>query len=141
MPSVYRWVLDDLAGTTYTVPINPNKMSKLKAARAVTIKTTTAVGGQALFFEGQRPPQQFTFAGTLLDKDHFDALDHWVYNTGRIMITDHFLRRLSVVLVDFNAEPERSGNIYWRHQYTVTGYCYNVDTNTAVLGPTVGPTG
>jgi len=135
MPSVYRWVFDDQAGTTYTVPVNPNKMSKIKAARAITTKVTTAVSGQALFWEGQRPPQQFTFAGTLLDKDHYDALDFWVYNTGRITITDHFLRVLYVVLQDFDAQPKRSQGFYWRHDYQVTGWCYDVDSTNAVLGP------
>src|SRR5207302_4742928 len=65
---------------------------------------TTAVNGQALFFEGQRPPQQITFAGTLIDKAHYDALDWWTYNTGRITITDHFRRKLSVVLTDRSEE-------------------------------------
>jgi hypothetical protein len=136
MPAhIYRWIFDDGAGTTYTVPMNPNTMSKLRAARAITVKVTTAVDGQALFFEGQRPPQQITFAGTLFDKAHYDALDWWVYNTGRITITDHFKRVLSVVLVDFDAQPKHSGSIYWRHDYTVTGLCFNVDATNAIEGP------
>jgi hypothetical protein len=133
--AVYRWTFDDGAGTTYTVPINPKTMSKLRAARAISTKVTTAVTGQALFFEGQRPPQQINFAGTLIDKAHYDALDWWTYNTGRITITDHFLRKLSVVHTDFDAEPKYTTQYYWRHDYTVTGLCYAVDASNAILGP------
>lgn len=130
--SVYRWVFDDLAGTTYTVPINPNKMGKLKAARAISLKVTTAVDGQALFFEGRRPPETWSFSGVLLDKDHYDQLDHWVYETGRISITDHFLRKIYVVLSDFDPQPKRSLGRYWRHDYSVTGIVYDVDASGAV---------
>jgi hypothetical protein len=135
MYSVHRWVFDDGAGASYTVPINPSSMSKLKASRTINVRTTTAVDGQALFFEGQRPPQQITFGGTLLNKEHYDALDHWVYNTGRITITDHFLRRLSVVLMDFDAQPKYSASIYWRHDYSITALCFNVDATAAIEAP------
>lgn len=137
MSGVYRWVFDDNAGTTYTVPINPNTLSKLRSARTVSTKVTTAVNGQALFFEGQRPPQQITFGGVLLNKDHYDQLDFWVYNTGRITITDHYLRKLGVVLVDMDAQPKRSAGVYWRHDYVITALCFSVDTSNAVTGPLV----
>jgi hypothetical protein len=135
MVSVHRWVFDDGAGTTYTVPINPSTMSKIRASRSITTRVTTAVDGQSLFFEGQRPPQQITFGGTLLNKDHYMALDNWVYNTGRITITDHFLRVLSVVLLDFDAQPKYSASIYWRHDYTITAICYAVDLSNAIEAP------
>lgn len=130
--TVNRWVFNDGAGELYTVPINPNKMSKLKAARAITTNVTTALAGQTLFFEGRRPPQAWQFSGVLLDKGHYDALDHWVYSKGRITITDQFLRVLRVVLTDFDAAPVAGQRRLWRHEYTCSGLLYDVDATNAV---------
>lgn len=124
---VQRWKFDDGAGTTYTVPINPNKMSKLRAPRTINTHVTTAVSGQALFFEGRRPPGAWTFSGVILHKDHYQALDFWVYQTGRIVITDHYNRLISCVLSDFDAQPHRSVGKPWRHDYTITGLVIGVD--------------
>jgi hypothetical protein len=129
---IHRWVFDDLVGEQYTVPINPNAMTKLKAARAVTTRVTTAVGGQTLFFEGRRPPQAWSFSGVILEKDHYDQLDHWVYDKGRIQITDHFLRKIIVALTDFDARPVRKVQRYWRHDYTIQGLVVDVDSSQAI---------
>ncbi len=130
----YRWVFDDGAGETYEVPVNPNKMGKLKAARNVTTKVTTAVGGQTLFFEGRRPPQNWTFSGSLFDREHYEAFDKFVYDKGRITITDHYGRIISCVLTDFDPQPKRSIGVPWRHDYTVTGLVYDVDYSNVTDG-------
>lgn len=133
------WTFDDGAGETYTVPINPNKMGKLKAARAITTRTTTAFDGRAVFFEGQRPPQSWNFAGTILHKDHLDALDHWVYDKGRITITDHLNRAIYCVLEDFDAQLKRAINRPYKHEYTVTGLVISVNDTAAVEDPPEPP--
>lgn len=137
MTTVHRWIFDDLAGEQYTVPINPNKMTKFKAPRSIQTKVTTAVNGQALFFEGRRPPQQWQFSGVILHKDHYLALDHWVYEKGRISIIDHYERQISVVLTDFDATPKRSVHFPWRHEYTISGLVFDVDETTSL--PDVEP--
>ena len=129
----YRWTFDDRAGDTYEVEINPNKMGKLLAAKAITTKVTTAVDGQTLFFEGRRPPQSWQFSGVLESRDHYMALQRWVYDKGRIVIKDHFERLISVVLTDFDAQPKRSLGKYWRHDYTCIGLVYDVDDSNTVL--------
>lgn len=136
---MYRsWQFDD-GVESYTVPINPNKMTKLKAARAITTRSTSAVDGQAIFFEGQRPPQSWTFSGTLLHKDHLDSLDHWVYQKGRITITDHLSRVIYCVLSDFDAQLKRAINKPYKHEYTVTGLVYKVDDAAAIEDPPEPP--
>lgn len=129
---VRRWRFDDLAGEVYTVPLNPNKMSKVQSSRNIITKVTTAVSGQTLFFEGQRSPEAWSFSGVLLDKDHYFALEHWVYDKGRITIVDHFNRTLSVVLYDFDATPKAAMGKYWKHDYSVKGYLYDVDSTAAI---------
>ncbi len=134
-----QWQFDDMAGETYSVPINPNKMGKLKAARAISTRTTTAFDGRAVFFEGQRPPQSWTFSGTILHKDHLDALDHWVYEKGRITITDHLNRAIYCVLEDFDAQLKRAINKPYKHEYTVTGLVISVSDAAAVEDPPEPP--
>lgn len=122
-PTVQRWVFTDPTDgadpATYTVALNPNKMSSPYAApRAITIKTTTSVGGQPLIWEGQTPPTEWTFSGTILDQAHFDALNVWREKTSVTTITDHYGRTWTVYWEDFQATPSPASAFPYKHDYT-----------------------
>jgi len=122
--NVIRWVFHDPTGADpdYTVPINPNVMSSIYPKKTMTMETTTAVNGKVLLWQGMTKPVEWSFGGEILDETHFENLRHWVYDKNyRIQITDHFGRVLKVVLESFEPTPKRAINVYWRHQYTVTG--------------------
>lgn len=130
----YRWEFDDGVGEHYIIPINPNKMTALKAERPISTRVTTAVGGQVLLFEGRRPPAAWNFSGVLFTKDEYDQLDHWTYSKGRITITDHYRRVLTVVLQGFDPTAKRSIGVPWRHDYIVKGLLLDVDNTNATQG-------
>jgi hypothetical protein len=118
-----RWVFTDPTPgadpATYTVPINPNQMtSPYSAPRAITTKTTTAVGGQSLVFEGATPPQEMTFQGTIFTEDHLNAMLTWRAKTAITTITDHFGRIWTVYWEDFQAIAAGSSQYPNKHTYT-----------------------
>jgi hypothetical protein len=133
-PSVYRWVLDDGQGETYTFPKNPATMGAVHRERALTAQGTTAVDGRDLLFEGRAAPREWSFSGTTHDYAHYEALRHWVYDkVQRVWITDHFGRRLTVVLRSLNATPVTRLNKYWYHEYEVTGLLLEVGPASVML--------
>lgn len=121
MPVFKRWTLTDpYTGDVYTFPNNPNKMTSPFPEKALTSLTTTAVGGQALVWEGATPPTSWSFGGSILDAAHYEALRSWVYeHQGRLLVTDHFGRGIVCVLRSFKPEPKRAVGRYWRHEYTI----------------------
>lgn len=116
-----RWKFyDPYTGESYVFPINPNTMTPVFPQRALTPLTTTAVGGQALVWEGATPPAAWSFGGAILDSAHYEALRSWTYDRkGRIIVSDHFGRDMVSVLSVFKPEPKRSLGRYWRHEYTI----------------------
>lgn len=139
MSTVLRWVLadpydSDPTTNTYTFPRNPASMTSVYPDRAVTAQVTTF--GKRLFIEGTTPAKQFTFAGPILEKSHFDALRDWCYNhTQRINLHDHFGRIIKCVLVSVDMVPKTRINYYYSHDYTVTAL---IDT---ISEPTVTDAG
>jgi len=137
-PAVQKWRFFDPYDTdpttnTYTVPVNPNKMTSPFPTRNVSTKATTAVDGQTLFIEGQASPASWSFAGDIFDSAHYEALRSWVYDRRRrIQIYDHFGRQINCVLESFTPTPKRSTAKYWRHEYEIKA------TVTSVGAPTVG---
>lgn len=135
---IHYWVFDDGAGDTYTVPINPNKMTSPYPEKAITTHVTTAVDGNTLYFQGRSAPANWQFGGKILDKDHYDNLRKWVYEKGRIVITDHFNRAISCLLLKFDPvppAPAQSRVHYWNHDYTITALVASVDDTAAIESP------
>jgi len=133
MPSAFRrWKFVDPYDTNpatreYVFPWNPNTMSSPFAPRAITALTTTAVNGQALVWEGNRTPVQWTFGGTCRDSEQYEALRAWTLErNSRIWLYDHFGRRLVVNLMGFDPTPKRAVGRYWLHEYTITALVLEV---------------
>lgn len=129
--AVQRWVFTDPSTSeTYTVPINPNQMTAPFPQRQFTTKATTAVDGKGIVYEGQVKPADWNFQGVILDSTHYGNLKDWVYNHGRIQITDHYGRIITCVLQNFNATPKRAASKPWKHEYTITAIVFSVTDPT-----------
>lgn len=117
----------------WTVPQNPAEMTSPWPEKTLTVHATAAVDGQALLYEGQSPPQEWQFSGSILNHEHHARLLYWSEKRVRTIITDHFGRDLVVYLSKFDPVPQRGGNRYWRHDYTMHAYVLKKPT-----APTVG---
>lgn len=130
-----RWKIQDPADNTpqgtYVFPINPNKMNSPFPEREITTLPTTAIDGNTLVWEGRSTPAAFTFGGSILDRAHYEALRHWVYDRqGRMFLFDHFGRRMVVNFKKFDPEPRRRVGRYWSHEYTIDCLVLSVSAPT-----------
>ncbi len=138
MNTVKRWKFTDVWSAssnpdTYTFPRNPREMTGVYPERSINSMTSTR--GRVLLFEGTVPAKQFTFSGPILEKSHFDALRKWTYLNRRILIEDHYGRKITCVLTQIDLVPVRRVNIYYSHDYVCTGIITNITE------PTVGNEG
>ncbi len=131
MPAFKRWTFYDANGS-YLFPNNPNAMTSPFGERNIAWKTTTAVDGQVLLFEGARQPVEWTFSGDILDAVHYEALRSWVYDRigRRVTVTDHFGRGITCILRRFDPTPQRAVGRYWRHTYTIAAIVISVGSPT-----------
>ena len=119
----------------YTFWPNPKKMSSPFPKKAITTAHSSSPRGQHLNWEGPTPATEWSFGGTILTPEQYEALRSWVYDrSGEIYVYDHFGRRLTCILRSFDPEsPERMKNgRYWYHQYMVHALVFNISE------PTVG---
>lgn len=139
--TAHRWKFHDpYAGEDWTVPLNPNEMGKLYPQKNLTKRTTTAVDGKTLLFEGNTEPVSWQFSGALVSKAHYDELLRWYRKRNRIQITDHLERVIHCYLDDFDATPKILKSVVastvavdpkWRHDYTVTAIVFDVEEPSA----------
>lgn len=138
MAALQRWKMVDPTDTDpatreYTFWPSPNKMSSPFPARALTVSSSSAPGGQPLVWEGPRPTVEWSFGGSILNAAQYEALRSWVYERdGHIWVYDHFGRRHDAVLKEFNPEaPERMKNgRYWYHTYTIKATVFSTSAPT-----------
>lgn len=130
---VHRWRLEDPylpdgdPDKVYVFPYNPNDMTSPFGQRAISSTATTALTGQALFFEGQMKPVEWSFSGDILDATHYEKLRHWVYDKKRrLNLYDHFGRKIVLQLTKFDVKPKRAVNRYWRHTYEISALVISV---------------
>ncbi len=116
------------AARTYEFPINPNAMTSPFPERNIAVRSSTAIDGRPLLFEGARPPATWQFSGSCPTADQYEALRSWVYDhIGRtIYVDDHFGRSIECVLTSFNPEPRRDVNRYWHHTYQINAIVLTV---------------
>ncbi len=140
--SVRRWVIKDPYDTDpatnkWTFIRNPREMTSIYLDRPIVAQPTTA-GNKILLWEGPKTAKEWSFSGPVLEKVLFDELRRWVYKRRRLVITDHYGRNISTVLKTIDLVPKRRVNIYYSHEYTVTGLILAVSEPTATdLGPGV----
>jgi hypothetical protein len=128
--AVYRWVLrdpfdKDPQTNSYTFPRNPEEMSSPFAERVISSSPTTYRGH--VLREGSPLPKQWTFSGTIPDAEMYEALRAWVYDRHhRLWIYDHYGRRITIVLQNFDPTPKRAYGKYWKHTYSITAQVLSV---------------
>ena len=140
--AVHRWsFFDPTSGQTYVFEQNPNRMSSPFPNRNINAQTTTALGGRTFFIEGNTSPVEWTFGGSIRTKQFYETLRSWVYNDQgtplrrRIVITDHFGRKINAVLLSFDPQPKRAVNVYWRHDYEIKALVTSVGVPTVDNAP------
>lgn len=123
--SVNKWVfVNPPTGETYTLPINPNRMTSPHAPRNVFSEATTAPDGQMIMWEGARRCQPWTIEGFILDQAHYEKMEQFLALNNRIIIVDHRLRAWICSIESF--EPQKIGyetNPYWA-KYSLTAFIY-----------------
>lgn len=130
-----RWKIQDPADSspegTWVFPINPNRMNSPFPERNISFMGTTARDGIPIMWEGMAQPARFTFGGSILTGEHYEALRHWVLDRqGRLFLFDHFGRRMLVSFLKFDPEPKRRVGKYWSHDYTIECFVYSVSAPT-----------
>jgi hypothetical protein len=144
--AVYRWRFVDPLDTDattrqYVFPRNPEEMSSPFPSRVISSAPTT-YGGHILR-EGSPLPKAWTFSGTIPDQAMYEALRSWVYDRkNRLWLFDHFGRRLTLVLENFDPTPKRAYGKYWKHSYTISAQVLAVGKPTvseSANGFVVGP--
>lgn len=131
---VLRWQFyDPVLNETYTVPLNPNKMTSPWAERKFVYRTTTAGrGGANVIYEARADLAQWQFSGSVFDQAHHDSLLEWSNKANTCFITDHYGRVFKVLFVKFDPTPKPTYGKPWRHDYTMT---------VSVFPPAGGPMG
>jgi len=120
--AVRRWILKDpLAGGlgSYTVPINPEKMTSPHAPREVTIEYTTARSGQAHIWEGAARGHQWSFSGTTMTQAHYETLRMFAALQRRFWLTDHRGRAWVVSFQSVDFKPVGHPPLDWVWEYTI----------------------
>lgn len=124
--AVVRWVFELPApgAEVYVFPNNPQDMSSPHAERVLNADHTTAPDGQALLFEGEPVPVQWTVSGFCFDQDHYEALEHWQSLNRRFFAVDHLQRAWVVTFESLDWTPVRDPQRPWAHRYTAKFLVY-----------------
>lgn len=130
---VVRWTLSDpYLNESYTFPYNPQEMRPIFPVKNMLIKTTTAIDGQALLFEGNPERREWSFSGVTLDRAHHEELKRWSEKRHRVRISDHFGREFDVYLVSFESVPRNKSGWRWYHEYTMNAIILTNPTDPTV---------
>lgn len=126
MPVIQRWIFHDPEeAETWTVPINPNKMTDPLArsrdfrfgvsSRSNNISAPAAIRGLEA---AAQQPVEWTFGGVIHKQVHHDSLEYWARKPGEIEITDHFGRVWTVAIKTFEPTERRPTlSKPWRFTY------------------------
>lgn len=119
MTNVVRWIFADDSGS-YTVPINPNQMSKLHFA-----KDLRTMGNATL--AAPKTPIEWTFGGVIRTEQHYQDLLLWSRKSAPITITDHYGRSIECILTKFEPQDRTpTPTVPWRYTYTMTALVLSV---------------
>jgi hypothetical protein len=116
---IQRWVFFDPkpGGEQYVVPVNPDSMSSPHTQRVLSTGHTTRPDGQVLVWEGTVIPADWTITGTVLDRDHYDALERFQALSNRIWIVDHLNRGWLCTFETLEWTQKRAPGYPWMFAY------------------------
>jgi hypothetical protein len=121
--AVRRWRFRDVWETgpapyEYTVEINPDEGGSPQLTKQIAVASNTGPGRAPILQEGQSDPPSVQFSGTILTREHYEALEYWADKKILLEVTDDLGRRFRCVLAGFS--PDRSRRAYnpWFHRYS-----------------------
>lgn len=118
-----RWILTHVdTSETWTMPLNPNKMSSPHQDRSIQTSYGTRQGTQRLRgFVTATEAKEWTWSGVIRTKEHYDKLEEWAKKTGRVRVTDHLGRVFEVFIQEFIPEDRQPNKkVSWRLTYQMT---------------------
>lgn len=128
--AIWKFIDPTMTGiaSTYEFDVNPNAMTSPFPERNIAVRSSTALDGKPLLFEGPTAPVEWSFSGNCLTAVQYDALRFWVYDKlgHRVIVEDHFARRIECVLKKFDPTPRRDIHRYWHHTYTINALVVKV---------------
>lgn len=107
-----RWTFTDpVTHEVYTLPMNPKSMtSPIPVGNAGTTAAGVRTGADAPATWLRRgAPVEWSFAGSIRSRAHYEAMKAWHQRPGKVLVTDHLQRTFECFLQDFDA-PERKTN-------------------------------
>lgn len=121
--ALHQWRYDDLHDTNPTTnffvfPHNPKSCTSPVLDRPITAQGT--VGGGFSTWEGAPVAKQWSYAGRVESKAHYEALIAWHKRKNRFTVTDHFGRVMTVIPQVCDLVPATRRTNYWEHEYTIT---------------------
>lgn len=128
-----RWqLIDPSSGEVHVFEMNPNAMTSPFASRNLTAQATTA--SKPIVFEGSVVPHEWSFEGLIQHASEYATFLKWFSEKRhQVVISDHFGRRITCLLKQFDPTPKRRIGKYWAHTYRCT-----VLVTAEVGAPTVG---
>lgn len=114
-----RWRFDDPTDNSfYVFEISAREGGSPSYAKQVSSKSTSGPGGAVIIAEGRDQPQDFTFSGTLLTQEHFDAMVTWFSKRHAVLLTDDLGREFRIYLTEFTPTRKRAAQALFKHDYT-----------------------
>lgn len=114
----HRWKLyDPVDGVEIRFPINPREGALPALERTISSIATAAPDGRSLIFEGQQTPQEFSFTGAILSKDHYDFMVNWFNKRRQMRVTDDLGNQWWLMLKSFTPSRKRSHSHPWAADY------------------------
>lgn len=131
----FKWRFEDLQDTNpatkvWTLEQNPREMTSPFGPRNIVARGSVAVGGQMLAWEGNPGPVEWEFRGRIRTKTAYDEFLRWSKKPHRFYLYDHFGRRLTVVLTNFNPAPKTDIHRYWSHEYSMSALVFAISSAT-----------
>lgn len=115
-----RWQFQDTeTNETWTMPINPNKMSSPEFARNLRYAYGLKRGLDRPRTMA-RPPSivDLTWGGVIYTQEHHDKLAYWARKEVPVILTDHMGRSWEVVMKSFVPTDRRPKNSEQRSRFT-----------------------
>jgi hypothetical protein len=129
---VNRWTLVDPAtDEEWEFPLNPNQMTSPHPpknhqifARGIGNNSSSSNGiSRVLAFRQQ--PYEWSFSGAIRDEQQYQDFLTWTRKTGRLELTDHFLRTWQIRIDSVDLEEQRpTARRSHRFTYTVKAIIY-----------------
>ncbi|MGZ4745609.1 MAG: hypothetical protein ACXVYY_00865 [Oryzihumus sp.] len=123
----WRLVNPTVQSDAYTFPHNPKTQTSPLPKRTITVAQTNVLRGQAILQEGLTPPTQWSFTGTLLDRQSYLDLQYWCNRPMRLWLYDDLSQRLTIRITGLEPTRQAGKQNQWRQDYTLQALVFLVE--------------